>query len=130
MDAASHLQSHLIRPHSPALEPGPAASISPETTAQPTATDSGWRGRRATQGPRWRWLAAQMLAAGPPLAGRCQSDRLVRQTADYLRWSARGPLHKQHAARRYPLIAAAELLDQDEPRRDPLKLMVLADCPR
>jgi hypothetical protein len=79
-------------------------------------------------GPDWRHRQAQALAASASRVWSPQLDPLVRDAALFLRRYAAGPNHQAVAVRKFPLVAAAMLLDQNQAINGPLRILVLGDC--
>ena len=80
-------------------------------------------------GPRWRWKLAEKATEHALWKRTAQQDPDVSELVDYLQKCRCGPKGKAEAEKLYPQIAAAELLDADPATRDPLRILVLGDCP-
>jgi hypothetical protein len=91
--------------------------------------ESFLRSQRSVRGPAWRSQAAQELS--PPLARSMIRiwDRLTIKLVRFYALNATGPAGSARAAKKYPQIAAALMLDGDSDKTKISKLMILADLP-
>ncbi|MBL9085011.1 MAG: hypothetical protein JNK76_24620 [Planctomycetales bacterium] len=85
------------------------------------------RGQRGREGPAWRYLTAGKLAQQTRSAGSSPYDRVLSEAVQYRRLIGQGDAGLARASAGYPLIVAAERLNEDRAKTAPLKLMALAD---
>jgi hypothetical protein len=88
--------------------------------------DEFTRSQRGREGPAWRYFTAEKLARQTRSAGSSPYDRGLSEAVQYHRLIRRGGAGLARASAAYPLIAAAERLNENRAKTAPLKLMALA----
>ena len=87
------------------------------------------RYQRGMHGPSWRAQAASNREIRPGTRLAEVADDLLVEFSKYLRIKGRNSGGIEQAAVHYPIIAAADKLNEDQEKTAALKLMVVADMP-